>query len=55
MMTDSREQLKQDLLALRDDLTSFLLDNVPADEMWEEAFPNLDAIRSAIDDAIAEL
>jgi hypothetical protein len=45
-----RDQLKQAMLALYDGITGFLLDNVPDGEMWEDVYPCLDAVRTAIDE-----
>jgi len=36
------------LQSIFDDLSSFLLDNVPEDELWEDAFPQLDELRTHI-------
>lgn len=37
-----------------DTLTSFLLDHVSDDEMWEDAYPELDALRSHLGELLAK-
>jgi hypothetical protein len=47
--------IERDLLqSLYDELSSFLLDNVADDEAWEDAFPQLDELRTHIGDLLLE-
>lgn len=51
MMSPMERELLQ---RLYDELSSFLLDNVEDDEMWEDAFPHLDELRTHIGDLLLE-
>jgi len=47
--------IERDLLqSMYDELSSFLLDNVEDDVMWEDAFPQLDELRTHIGDLLLE-
>ena len=37
-----------------DVLTSFLLDNVGEDELWEDCYPELDELRTQIGEVLAQ-
>ena len=50
-MTDNERNLLQILI---DEITSFLLDNVAEDETWEDAYPQLDDLRSHIQELLED-
>lgn len=47
-------ELRAVLQTTYDEITSFLLDNVSDDEMWEDAFPQLDELRTHIGDLLGD-